>query len=95
MVKRRVADAVLRQLVADGRTSKWAREGQVGTSLSSSVVSSTPRADSSDRPQPGPATEPTTLPEAVRARQRGANIRASTNRHTARRWKVSSPSGCS
>lgn len=55
VAKRLVADAIFRQLLADaGRSEKAAPGGQAGTSLSSSVTSSTPTTGSSDRPQPGP-----------------------------------------
>lgn len=59
VVKRRVADAIFRQLTADAqRSEKVGPGGQAGTSLSSSVTSSTPTAGSSDRPQPGPKPKP-------------------------------------
>jgi len=68
VVKRRVADAIFRQLVADAqREEKVGPGGQAGTSLSSSVTSSTPTAGSSEKPQPGPAPEPTTTPLRVPA----------------------------
>lgn len=75
VVKRRVADAVLRQLVADGRTSKWAREGQVGTSLSS-AWSAQPRELTlriGHNPDPQPSLRPFPRPCAL---DRGVPISA-------------------
>jgi transposase len=54
-LKRRIADAVFRQLVADA--AEVGPGGQVGTALHSSVTGSTPTAGSSDRSQPGPLAE--------------------------------------
>jgi transposase len=60
VVKRRISDAIYRQLVLDAE--KVGPGGQAGTSLSSSVTGSTPTAGSSEKPQPGPTPEPTTTP---------------------------------
>jgi transposase len=65
VVKRRISDAVYRQLVLDAE--KAGPGGQTGTTLQSSVTGSTPTAGSSDKPQPGPAIEPTTTPERMPA----------------------------
>jgi transposase len=67
VVKRRVSDAIYRQLVIDAQRHEAGPGGHAGTSLSSSVTSSTPTAGSSDRPQPGPKLEPTTIPEPLPA----------------------------
>lgn len=68
VVKRRVADAVFRQLVADAqRNEQVGPGGQAGATLPSSASDLSPTISSSDQPQPGPALEPTSLPEAVPA----------------------------
>jgi transposase len=62
-LKRRISDVVYRQLLADAeRQAKAGPGGQPGTTLQSSVTSPTPTAGSSDKPQPGPATEATPTP---------------------------------
>jgi len=61
-LKRRLSDAVYRQLAADARTHEpdAGPGGHCGASLQSSAADLTPRVGTSDQPQPGPA--PTTLP---------------------------------
>jgi hypothetical protein len=62
-LKRRISDVVYRQLLADAeRQAKAGPGGQTGTTLQSSVTGPTPTAGSSDKPQPGPATEATPTP---------------------------------
>lgn len=58
VVKRRISDAIYRQLLLDA--AKAGPGGQTGTTLQSSATGSTPTAGSSDKPQPGPVLEPTT-----------------------------------
>jgi len=65
-LRRRLSDVVYRQPVADAPTKDPAKDreragpgGHSGATLTSSAAGPTPAADSSDKPQPGPA--PTTL----------------------------------
>ena len=57
-LKRRISDAIYRQLVADAERQAGPG-GQVGTTPMSSVTGPTPTAGSSVRPQPGPARKAT------------------------------------
>lgn len=59
-LKRRISDAVYRQLVLDA-AAIVGPGGQAGTTLQSSVTSPTPTAGSSEKPQPGPDTKTTPL----------------------------------
>ena len=62
-LKRRLSDAVFRQLVADTNRPPEARPGgHSGATLKSSAASPTPAADSSDKSLPGPATANATAP---------------------------------
>ncbi len=65
VVKRRISDAIYRQLVIDAE--EVGPGGQAGTALQSSVTGSTPIAGSSEKPQPGPALKPTTTSRRVPA----------------------------
>jgi transposase len=58
-LKRRISDAIYRQLVEDAE-GQVGPGGQMGTTLQSSVTGLTPDAGSSERPQPGP--DPKTTP---------------------------------
>ena len=64
-LKRRISDALYRQLVADARTSGTGPGGHCGASLKSSAVDLPPHIDTSDQPLPGPA-KPTLQPAARR-----------------------------
>jgi hypothetical protein len=59
-LKRRLSDVIYRQLVRDARTGSGpvvgASPGTLGATLASSAVDPTPAIDTSDQPQPGPAT---------------------------------------
>ena len=71
-LKRRISDALYRQLRADANTTATAHEdagpgGHCGASLISSAAGSHPHTGTSDQPLPGPA--PTTLP-APRTRRK-------------------------
>src|SRR3954469_20286518 len=75
-LKRRISDAVYRQLLADARRAALAPatepegagpEGHRGASLISSAADSHPRIDTSDQPLPGPA--PTTRRAAPKTRK--------------------------
>lgn len=59
-LKRRISDAVYRQLVLDA-AELVGPGGQAGTTLQSSVTGPAPTTGSSERPLPGPAPEPTPL----------------------------------
>jgi len=65
-LKRRISDAVYRQLLADARAAGQATEetgpgGHCGATLTSSAVDLPPHIDTSDQPLPGPA-QPTLQP---------------------------------
>ena len=62
-LKRRISDAIYRQLIADAAELRGPG-GQVGTSPTASVTGPTPTAGSSVRPQPGPRRKPTPRPAA-------------------------------
>lgn len=71
-LKRRISDAIYRQLVNDAKTAAAADlnagpGGHSGASLQSSAAGFNPHTGTSDQPQPGPA--PTTLPAAGSARK--------------------------
>jgi transposase len=63
-LKRKISDAIYRQLVEDAGL-EVGPGGQAGTTLQSSVTGPTPTAGSSDKPQPGPV--PQTTPFAASA----------------------------
>jgi transposase len=72
-LKRRISDAIYRQLLADTRAVAAASAnagpgGHRGASQISSAAGSNPHTDTSDQPLPGPA--PTTLPAATIDRKR-------------------------
>ena len=72
-LKRRISDAIYRQLVIDARavTARSAHAGpggHRGASQESSAAGSNPHTDASDQPLPGPAS--TTLPAATTDRKR-------------------------
>lgn len=53
-LKRRISDAIYRQLLADAQASQRGPGGQVGATTSTSATGSTPTAGPSVKPQPGP-----------------------------------------
>ena len=55
-LKRRISDAIYRQLMADAKASQTGPGGHCGASLTSSAVDLPPHIDTSDQPLPGPAT---------------------------------------
>ena len=63
-LKRRISDAVYRQLVIDAEQAEWGPGGQTGTTPMTSVTGPTPTAGSSVRPQPGPRRKATPMPAA-------------------------------
>ncbi len=71
-LKRRISDALYRQLVNDAKTAAAADldagpGGHSGAALQSSAAGSHPHTGTSDQPQPGPAKQ--TLPAAPSARK--------------------------
>ena len=64
-LKRRISDALYRQLVADAQTTGTGPGGHCGATLKSSAVDLPPHIDTSDQPLPGPA-KPTLQPAARR-----------------------------
>ena len=76
-LKRRLADVVYRQPLADAmRPSRTGSGGHPGTTLQSSVADSHPDIDTSDQSLPGPAAslEP---PSSLRLDTEGSHVRAS------------------
>ena len=74
-LKRRISDALYRQLLADARAAEQAAAvtgpgGHRGASHESSAAGSHPHTGTSDQPLPGPA--PTTLPAPGPARKTNA-----------------------
>jgi transposase len=67
-LKRRISDAIYRQLLADAHLAGTGPGGHCGASLTSSAVDLPPHIDTSDQPLPGPA--PTTLQPPLTARKR-------------------------
>jgi transposase len=63
-LKRRLSDVVYRQMVSDAKVSPG---GHSGATLTSSAADPTPTVDSSDKPQPGLASEPTPSTTPVEA----------------------------
>ncbi|MGH8893235.1 MAG: IS110 family transposase [Actinomycetes bacterium] len=75
-LKRRISDAVYRQLIVDARAADIVGTGpggQCGATLKSSAVDLPPHIDTSDQPLPGPA-EPTLQPAARRRKPPTAEV---------------------
>jgi transposase len=90
-LKRRISDAIYRQLLADARATGADPGGHCGASHESSAVDLPPHIDTSDQPLPGPA--PTTLPVTTgRATPRPGSAPQPTRRR-ARDVKVERPTG--
>jgi transposase len=66
-LKRKISDAIYRQLLADAERASGGPGGHVGTTPKTSVTGSTPTAGSSVKPQPGP--RPKATPEPGRRRK--------------------------
>jgi hypothetical protein len=93
-LRRRLSDAVYRQLVTDAAAQDAGPGGHSGATLSSSAAGLPPGTGTSDQPLPGPA--PTTLPPPpaaittpaartgapARRRTRGVNVQRPTGRTT-------------
>jgi transposase len=91
-LKRRISDAVYRQLVADAqRLAGTGPGGHCGATQQSSAVDLPPHVDTSDQPLPGPA--PTTLPRTpVRANPHAGSAHQQPRRR-AGAVKVERPTG--
>jgi transposase len=73
-LKRRISDAIYRQLIADARAAGTGPGGHCGASLTSSAVDLRPHIDTSDQPLPGPAAptlQPAHQPRKTNALQAG------------------------
>jgi transposase len=95
-LRRRLSDAVYRQLVADAAARQAALRqtgpgGHSGAALSSSAAGLPPGTGTSDQPLPGPA--PSTLPPPQAALKTPAAPTAATSRRRARGVNVERPTG--
>ncbi len=95
-LKRRISDAIYRQLVADTQRAAAAQlkagpGGHCGASRDSSAVDLPPHIDTSDQPLPGPA--PTTLPLSATPAQPRPGPAPQHPRRRARAVKVQRPTG--
>ncbi len=95
-LKRRISDAVYRQLIADARAAEdkaieAGPGGHCGASQESSAVDLPPHIDTSDQPLPGPAAP--TLPPPIRRQNPHAASTASPPRRRAEAVKVERPTG--
>ena len=77
-LKRRISDALYRQLVTDARVGETGPGGHCGASHESSAVDLPPHIDTSDQPLPGPA--PTTLRATAQTGKRRAGRPLKANR---------------
>jgi transposase len=104
-LRRRLSDAVYRQLVADARGQEHASPGgHPGASVSSSAAGLSPDTGTSDQPLPGPAQptlpppqplpHPPMAPAAARPRRRarGVNVERPTGRTTLTPTSAAAPS---
>jgi transposase len=100
ILKRRISDAVYRQLVADARSAAPATQaerpgadpgGHRGATHQSSAVDLPPHIDTSDQPLPGPARS--TLPGTPGSAQPRAAAAHRTSRRRAGAVKVERPTG--
>ena len=90
-LKRRISDALYRQLVADARAVETGPGGHCGATQESSAVDLPPHIDTSDQPLPGPA--PTTLPAAVARANPHPGSAPQMTRRRAGAVKVERPTG--
>jgi transposase len=99
-LRRRLSDAVYRQLAADARAGQASPGGHPGASVTSSAAGLPPDTGTSDQPLPGPA-HPTLPParEAMayagatpRRRARGVNVERPTGRTTLTPTSAAAPS---
>jgi transposase len=90
-LRRRLSDAVYRQLVTDAATRDVGPGGHSGATLSSSAAGLPPGTGTSDQPLPGPA--PKTLPPPPKELKTPAAPAAATPRRRARGVNVERPTG--
>jgi hypothetical protein len=91
-LKRRISDALYRQLVTDTqRETCTGPGGHCGATLTSSAVDLPPHIDTSDQPLPGPA--PTTLPATTAHANPHPESAPQPTRRRARAVKVQRPTG--
>jgi transposase len=91
-LKRRISDAVYRQLVTDARRlAKTGPGGHCGATQESSAVDLPPHIDTSDQPLPGPA--PTTLPATETPANPHTGSAIQPPRRRARAVKMERPTG--
>ena len=77
-LKRRISDALYRQLMADAQeAAKTGPGGHCGASQESSAVDLPPHVDTSDQPLPGPAN-PTLRPAAAARKTHDHDVLAAT-----------------
>ena len=77
-LKRRISDAIYRQLLTDAQQAAGAGPGgHCGATQDSSAVDLTPHIDTSDQPLPGPA-EPTLRPATTSGKSRRGSILVTT-----------------
>ena len=82
-LKRRISDAVYRQLVADARAAhadplETGPGGHCGASQESSAVDLPPHIDTSDQPLPGPATPTLQPPRPTRKTSEPRKLQTAT-----------------
>lgn len=90
-LRRRLSDAVYRQLITDAATRDAGPGGHSGATLSSSAAGLPPGTGTSDQPLPGPA--PKTLPPPPEELKTPAPPAAATPRRRARGVNVERPTG--
>ena len=90
-LRRRLSDAVYRQLVTDAAARDAGPGGHSGAALSSSAAGLPPGTGTSDQPLPGPA--PKTLPPPPEQLKTPAAPAAATSRQRARGVNVQRPTG--
>jgi transposase len=91
-LKRRISDAIYRQLLADAARAAGADPGgHCGATKESSAVDLPPHIDTSDQPLPGPA--PTTLPVTTGHANPHPGSASQPTRRRARAVKVERPTG--
>ena len=90
-LRRRLSDAVYRQLVTDAAARDAGPGGHSGATLSSSAAGLPPGTGTSDQPLPGPA--PKTLPPPPEQLKTPAAPAAATSRQRARGVNVQRPTG--
>jgi len=90
-LKRRISDAIYRQLLADAQGAEAGPGGQRGATLTSSAADLPPHIDTSDQPLPGPA-EPTQPGSKARAKPHAGSA-PRPSRRSAGAVKVERPTG--